>query len=70
MPNDPQETLNGNVLHPMINPNQRKLHMGRISQNTCIYEDLPHKETSSLPRDEGRFYTTIKIQSPQKVRYA
>ena len=57
-----QETLNRNVLPPTINLNQRNLYMGRISQNTCIYEDLPHKETSSLLRNKSRFYTTIKTQ--------
>ena len=29
-----------------------------------------HKETSSSPRNKGRFYTTIKTQNPQKIRYA
>ena len=65
-----QETSNGNVLRPTINPNQRNLYMGRIPQNACIYEDLPHKKTHSLPRNKSRFYTTIKTQSPQKSRYA
>ena len=61
-----QETLNGNILRPTINPSQQNPYIGRILQNTCIYEDFPHKETSSLPRNKGRFYTTIKTQSPQK----
>ena len=64
-----EETLNRNILHPTVRPNQQILYMERIPQNTCIYEDLPHKEASSLPRNKGRFYTTIKIQSPQKPRY-
>ena len=41
-----QGTLNGNVLHPMINPSQWNPYMGRILQNMYIYEDFPHKETS------------------------
>ena len=65
-----QETLNRNVLHPTINPNQWNPKMGRIPQNTCVYKDLPHKETSSSARNEGYFHTTIKTQNPQKTRYA
>ena len=42
-----QETLNGNVLHLTINPSQWNPNMGRIPQNTCVYEDLPHKEIPS-----------------------
>ena len=34
------ETPNENVLHPTIDPSQQNLYMGRIPQNTCIYEDL------------------------------
>ena len=64
-----QGTLNGNVLHPTINPSQWNPYMGRIPQNTYIYEDLPHKETSSQSRNKSRFYTTIKTQNPQKTRY-
>ena len=36
--------------------------MGRIPQNTYIYKDLLHKETSFQLRNKGRFYTTIKTQ--------
>ena len=42
-----QETLNGNVLYPTINPSQWNLSMGRILQNTYVYEDLPYKELPS-----------------------
>ena len=42
-----QGTLNGNVLHFTINPSQWNPYMERILQNTDIYEDLSHKETSS-----------------------
>jgi len=45
-----QETSNGNILRFMITLNQRNLHMVRILKNTCIYEDLPYKKTSSSPR--------------------
>lgn len=55
-----QEILNGNILLPTINLGQWNFYMGRIPQNTYIYKDLPHKATSSYPRNEGRFYTTIK----------
>ena len=51
----PQATLNGNILHPTINPSQQNLYMGRISQNMYIYKDLPHKEKSSWPRNKGWF---------------
>ena len=54
-----QETSNGNVLSPMINPNQQSLFMERIPQNTCIYKDLPHKEMPSSPRNKGRFHTPL-----------
>jgi len=47
----PQAILNGNILGPTINPSQRNLYIGRISQNMYIYEDLPHKEKSSWPRN-------------------
>ena len=40
-----QETLNRNVLYPTINLSQWNPKMGTILQNTCIYKDLPHKET-------------------------
>ena len=42
-----QETLNGNVLHSTINLSQWNPNIGRIPQNTCVYEDLPHKEIPS-----------------------
>ena len=42
-----QETLNGNVLHSTINPSQWNPSMGRILQNTYVYEDLPYKELPS-----------------------
>ena len=58
-----QETLKRNILHPTINPNQQSFYMERIPQNTCTYEDLPHKETSFSPRNKGQFYATIKTQN-------
>ena len=64
----PQATLNGNILRLTINPNQPNLYMGRISQNMYIYEDLPHKEKSSWPRNKGWFYTNIKTKNPQKAK--
>ena len=45
-----QETSNGNILRPTINPNQWNLCMARIPWNTCMYGNLPHMETSSPPR--------------------
>ena len=32
-----QGILNGNILHPMIDPSQWNPYMGRIPQNTYIY---------------------------------
>ena len=52
----------------MINPNQRNLHKKRIPPNTCINENLPHKERSSPPRNEGQFYTTIKTPKPSQTK--
>ena len=49
---------------PRLTLNQRSPYMERIPQNTCINEDLPHKETSLPLRNKGQFYTTIKTQSP------
>ena len=55
---------------PQLTLTQRSLYMERIPQNTCINEDLPHKETPLPLRNKCRFYTTIKTQNPQKSRYA
>ena len=65
---DLQETLNGNVLSPAINPNQQSLYMEKIPQNTCTYENLPHKEMHSSPRNKSRFHTTIKNPKPSKIK--
>ena len=55
----------------MINPNQRNPYKERILQSTCINEELPYKERSSPPRNEGQLYTTKKPpQTLQKLRYA
>ena len=43
----PYRILNGNILRFTINPSQWNPNMGRISQNTHVYEDIPHKEISS-----------------------
>ena len=63
-----KETLNGNVLSPMINPNQQSLYMERILQNTCIYENLPYKEMPSSPRNKGWFHATIKNPKPSEIK--
>ena len=63
-----QEISNGNVLSPMINPNQRSLYMERILQNTCIYENLSHKEMPSSPRNKCRFHATIKNLKPSEIK--
>ena len=51
-----------------INPNQRNLHKERIPPNTCINENLPYKERSSPPKNEGQFYTTIKTSKPSQTK--
>ena len=63
-----QETSNVNVLSPMINPNQRSLYTERIPQNTCIYENLPHKEMPSSPRNKGQFHTIIRNPKPSEIK--
>ena len=63
-----QETSNGNFLSPTINPNQQSLYMERIPQNTCIYENLPHKEMPSSPRNKSQFHTTIKNPKPSEIK--
>lgn len=61
-----QGILIGNILYLTIDPNQWNPYMGRIPQNTYIYLDLPHKETSSYPRNRSQFYTTIKNPKPSE----
>ena len=39
-----QETSNGNVFSPTINPNQQSLYTEKIPQNTCIYENFPTRK--------------------------
>ena len=63
-----QETSNGNVLSPTINPNQQSLYKERITQNTYIYENLPHKEMPSLSRNKGQFRTTIRNPKPSEIK--
>ena len=65
---DLQETSNGNVLSPMINPKQQSAFMERIPQNMCIYENLPHKKMPSSPRNKGRIHTTIKNLKPSEIK--
>ena len=60
--------MQGNILHLTINPNQRNLHKKRIPPNMCINENLPHKERSFPPRNEGQFYTTIKTPKPSQTK--
>ena len=56
-----QETSNGNVLRPMINPNQRNLYMEKSRK---IREDPPHKERSSSPRKQRSVLHFYKYQNP------
>ena len=52
----------------MINPNQKGPHKERIPQDTCINEDLPYKERSSLPRNECQLYVAIKTPRPSQTK--
>ena len=63
-----QETLNGNVLSPMINPNQQSPYTERIPQNSCIYENLPHKEMPLCQETKGWFHTTIRNPKPLEIK--
>ena len=67
---DLQGTLNGNVLHLTINPSQWNLNVERISQNTYIYEDLPHKGNISLSKKRKSVLHYYKNPKPleNKVR--
>ena len=42
--------------------------MKRIPQNTCIYENIPHKEMPFSSRNKGRFHTTIKNSKPLEIK--
>ena len=66
----PRISIQGNILLPMINPNQKGPHKEKIPQDTCINEDLPYKERSSPSRNECQLYFTIKTLklSQAKVR--
>ena len=59
-----QETSKGNVLRPTINLNQRNLYIERIPRDTYIYEDLPHKKTSSSPRKQRSVLHYYKNPKP------
>ena len=63
-----QETSKGNFLHPTINPNQRNLYIERIPRDTCIYEDLPHKETSSSQRKQMSVLHYYKNPKPLEIK--
>ena len=58
----------GNILHPMINPNQGNPCKERISQIMYIYEDLPYKERPYPPRNESQFYATLKTPKPSQTK--
>ena len=47
-----RRSIQGNILHPTINPKHENLYKEKILQDTCIYEVLPYKERLSLPRNE------------------
>ena len=42
--------------------------MERILQNTCVNENLPHKEMPSSPKNKGQFHATIKKPKPSKIK--
>ena len=64
------ETLNGNVFHPTINPSQWNPYMGRIPQNTCIYEDFPPQGNVFLKKKQSSILHYYKNPKPSenKVR--
>ena len=64
----PRISIQGNILHPMINPNQESPHKERIPQDTCINEDLPYKERPSPPRNKCQLYATIKTPKPSQTK--
>ena len=64
----PMDIYTRNHLHPTINPNQEGPHKERISQGTCINEDLPYKERSSPPKNECQLYATIKTPKPSQTK--
>ena len=63
-----QETRSGNVLHPMINHNQQNLYMGRISQNTCIYENLPPQGNIFLTKKKRSVLHYYKNPKPSESK--
>ena len=63
-----QETSKGNVLRPTINLNQWNLYIERIPRDTYIYEDLPHKETSSSPRKQRSILHYYKNPKPKEIK--
>ena len=40
----------------------------RVPQDTCINEDPPYKEKSSLPRNKCQLYATIKTLKPSQTK--
>ena len=58
----------GSFLYPKINPNKRNPYKERIPQSMCINKDLPYKERSSLLRNKGQLYTTIKTSKPSQIK--
>ena len=66
----PQEALDGNILHPMVNPSQQNLYMRIISQNMCIYEDLPPQGNIFFAKKQKSILHYYKNSKPSenKVR--
>ena len=64
----PQISIQGNILHLTISPNQGNPHKERIPQDTCIYENLPYKERPSPPRNGCQLYATIKTSKPSQTK--
>ena len=60
--------MQGNILYPTINPNQRNLYKERIPQNMCINEDLPYKKRPFPSRNEGQLYAIIKTPKPSQIK--
>ena len=67
-PNGYSVFIQGNILHPTINPNQGNPYKERIPPITCIYEDLSYKERPSPPRNDCQLYATIKTPKPSQTK--
>ena len=58
----------GNILCPMVNPNQKDSYKERILQDTRVNEDLPYKKRPSSPRNECQLYAIIKTPKPSQTK--